>query len=58
MRLASYPYARSSARSLIVRVNREFTEALEAFEKDMSGDGPFFFGKDLGWVDILVAPCK
>lgn len=24
----------------------------------MHPDGPFFFGKELGWVDILIAPCK
>lgn len=38
--------------------SREYIEALETFEKEMAPEGPFFFGAELGWVDILVAPCK
>lgn len=28
------------------------------FEKEMDPEGPFFFGTELSWVDILIAPCK
>lgn len=37
---------------------REFISSLESFEEEMDPEGPFFFGKELGWVDILIAPCK
>lgn len=36
----------------------EYIEALETFENEMDPEGPFFFGNELGWVDILIAPCK
>lgn len=42
----------------LMRSFREFISSLESFEKEMHADGPFFFGKELGWVDILIAPCK
>ena len=41
-----------------MRPSRELISSLESFEKEMHPDGPFFFGKDLSWVDILIAPCK
>ncbi|KAH8080848.1 glutathione S-transferase [Filobasidium floriforme] len=53
---AFYRYLQAQEAEKQVEHGKEFTEALEAFEKDMNEDGPFFFGKDLGWVDILIAP--
>lgn len=41
-----------------MRASREFITALESFEEEMHPEGPFFFGEELGWVDILIAPCK
>lgn len=40
------------------KTDSEYVEALETFEKEMDPEGPFFFGIELGWVDILIAPCK
>lgn len=40
------------------KMDSEYVEALEAFEKEMDPEGSFFFGNELGWVDILIAPCK
>ncbi len=40
------------------RAYRELIQAWEQFESEMDAEGPFFFGKELGWVDVLIAPCE
>lgn len=44
-----------SSRAALIRI-RAFANALTHFESEMDPEGPFFFGDELGWVDILIAP--
>ncbi|KAJ9120867.1 hypothetical protein QFC22_002802 [Naganishia vaughanmartiniae] len=53
---AFYRYLQAQDAEKQVQYGREYVEALEAFEKEMHPSGPFFFGDELGWVDILIAP--
>ncbi|KAE8449697.1 hypothetical protein EG329_007472 [Mollisiaceae sp. DMI_Dod_QoI] len=37
-------------------VKQEFVSKLKEFTEAMDPDGPFFFGKEIGMVDLIIAP--
>ncbi|RDW83134.1 glutathione transferase omega-1 [Coleophoma crateriformis] len=40
----------------LTKVREEFLGTLKEFTKEMDPEGPFFFGKDIGMVDLILAP--
>lgn len=37
-------------------VRKEFLGHLKEFTKEMDSEGPYFSGKDVGLIDLIVAP--
>jgi len=51
-----YRYLQAQDPEKQIEHGKGFLEELISFTKEMHPEGPFFGGKDLGWVDVMIGP--
>ncbi|KAG8990850.1 hypothetical protein FRB94_013035 [Tulasnella sp. JGI-2019a] len=51
-----YRYLQAQGAEKQIEHGKEFMDELKKFTEKMHPEGPFFGGKELGWVDVMVGP--
>ncbi|KAG8860351.1 hypothetical protein FRB96_004000 [Tulasnella sp. 330] len=51
-----YRYLQAQEEEKQIQYGKEFMDELKGFTERMHAEGPFYNGKELGWVDVMIAP--